>query len=143
MESKYNHPEAFCLMQYQDKTTGEVELVWNSRDGVTPFVIFSRAGNESQHVNWRGDIRRPDHVPEIGDRIFVDLTLERCREFHREMVKARWEGGKYPMKDRFASKEEAVENLSESMFDNGKQPDIIVITEKIRQRFLINLNPAV
>lgn len=32
----YQHAEAFCLMQYASKDGSEREIVWNSRDGVTP-----------------------------------------------------------------------------------------------------------
>jgi hypothetical protein len=133
---EYKHAEAFAVMKYQDSVTGNVEMIWNSRDGVTPFIVFSRAGNEARHIDWRSDKIDPDHVPDVGDRIFVDLTMERCRELNREMVEKRWEGGEYPMKDRFDSKEEAIEQLSISMFDNGRQPDIVVVTEEIRQRFV-------
>lgn len=70
----YRHHEAFCLMQYQDEVTGEIEILWNSRDGVTPFIIGSRAGNSAQHVNWKKDECRPDFVPTPGMRIFVDAS---------------------------------------------------------------------
>ena len=37
----YLHKEAFRLMQYQDEhdPNASIEWLWNSRDGVTPFVI--------------------------------------------------------------------------------------------------------
>lgn len=130
-------------MKYQDVETKKIELIWNSRDGVTPFVVFSRDGNESRHVDWRSDQIVPDHVPSVGDRIFIDLTMERCREFHRQMVEERWEREPYPMKDRFASKEEAVERLSVEMFGNGRQPDIIEVTEDIRLGFLTKKESSV
>lgn len=61
---KYKHSEAFHLMQYQNERTGEIEWVWNSRDGVTPFIIHSRDGKDSmQHIAWKQDIYAPDHNP--------------------------------------------------------------------------------
>jgi hypothetical protein len=65
------HAEAFKLMTYAhgDK---KVE-VWNSRDGVTPFVIFVD-GVELQHVNWERDSYRPWHEPKAGDWVVVDMT---------------------------------------------------------------------
>jgi hypothetical protein len=70
----YRHPEAYCLMQYQDQVTGEIEVIWNSRDGVTPFVVESPKGNEAHHIDWRADKRRVDFVPPPGMRMFVDAS---------------------------------------------------------------------
>lgn len=69
---EYAHKEAFCLMEYRDDVTGESEYLWNSRDGVTPFGIQSRRGNQSFHVNFQLDRRRVDFKPSKGMRIFVD-----------------------------------------------------------------------
>jgi hypothetical protein len=79
-------------MQYQDKVTGEIEVLWNSRDGVTPFTITSRAGNEAQHVNFQNDIRAPDFVPPKGTRIFVDASPDQphIRRSAREYVEKYW-----------------------------------------------------
>lgn len=63
--SRHAHPEAFCVMQYFDDD-GNVEFIWNSRDGVTPFVIISRQGLEAMHRRLvRGPVR-PAPRPEIG-----------------------------------------------------------------------------
>lgn len=35
---EYRHAEAFCLMTYLCKGCGHREVIWNSRDGVTPFA---------------------------------------------------------------------------------------------------------
>ncbi len=95
METKsgYNHGEAFCLMQYRDDVTGEVETIWNSRDGVTPFVIDSRAGNTATHVDWSNDQRNPDFVPPHGMRIFVDASPNQAhiRRSARAYVDQYWD----------------------------------------------------
>lgn len=87
--TRYKHAEAFCLMTYQADDGSESEVVWNSRDGVTPFVIPLRSGKTATHVNWRGDVRTPDYAPPAGSRIFVDLTMERALEQARRNL-ARW-----------------------------------------------------
>ena len=66
-------------MQYRDKVTGETEVLWNSRDGVTPFGITSRRGNDAMHENWQQDICVPRFKPAPGMRIFVDGTRENLR----------------------------------------------------------------
>ena len=89
--SSYKHGEAFCLMRYRDEVTDEVEILWNSRDGVTPFTIMSKAGNPATHTNWGADVRDPDHEPNPGDRVFVDMTKERAQELAQEYVDKWWD----------------------------------------------------
>ena len=82
----YRHPEAFCLMTYRCERCRAVEIVWNSRDGVTPFVIscvqghphvpYTRCGGSMQHVDWNLDRCVPEHQPQPGDRFFRDATVE-------------------------------------------------------------------
>jgi hypothetical protein len=87
-----NHKEAFCLMEYQDQVTGEIEVLWNSRNGVTPFIITSRAGNEAQHVHWHKDKPDPNYLPPKGMRIFVDArpTHSHIRRSARDYVEKYW-----------------------------------------------------
>lgn len=69
------HAEAFCLMYYQCEKCYIVELIWNSRDGVTPFIINCVAcGGAMRHENWHLDKYLPDYVPQPGQRYFIDLT---------------------------------------------------------------------
>lgn len=124
---KYNHAEAFCLMKYRCKA-GHTEIVWNSRDGVTPFMMGCRCGAESQHVDWRSDRCAPEHVPAVGDRIFIDLTTEKAREYRRRMVDQRWDDPEYPMHENWPSKEAAVEELTASDMQQEGQPDVLVVT---------------
>ena|ERR1041385_231833 len=92
-KTQYRHREAFCLMQYRDRVTGEIELLWNSRDGVTPFIIDSRQGNEAEHINWRQDRCVPDFVPKPGMRIFVDASPKHghIRSAARAYVEKYWD----------------------------------------------------
>lgn len=64
------HYEAFCLMKYVNKATGEVEWLWNSRDGVTPLLIGFRS--DVMHDDWHEDAFVPNFVPPVGMRIFID-----------------------------------------------------------------------
>jgi hypothetical protein len=68
-------------MTYRADDGSAEERVWNSRDGVTPFVITLRGGQTATHVDWGSDERMPeDWVPPPGMRVFADLTAERARE---------------------------------------------------------------
>ena len=92
-EKKYQHAEAFAIMRYQDQVTGKIETVWNSRDGVTPFIILSPFGNESHHVDWQDDVCNPDFIPPKGMRIFVDAlpTHRHIRKSARDYVDKYWD----------------------------------------------------
>lgn len=70
------HAEAFCHMNYkaQDESY-QLLSIWNSRDGVTPFVI-NWEGVEYQHIEWGADRYDPNHLVAAGDLIFVDSQLD-------------------------------------------------------------------
>ncbi len=75
----YNHGEAFNLMTYRCPN-GHTERVWNSRDGVTPFMMQCRYCDEdTQHVDWRADVRARHYQPVKGERIWRDGTPEEAR----------------------------------------------------------------
>lgn len=133
----YQAAEAFCLMRYRDTVTGEVELIWNSRDGVTPFIVHSRRENESQHVDWRSDRRVPFHVPQVGDRIFVDLTEEQARPLAEAYVEKHWDGADYPMSEAYPSKEQAVEFFVTSWVSEwgGHAPHLIEVSFAVHRMF--------
>lgn len=118
------HVEAFCLMQYRSDHGTESEAIWNSRDGVTPFIITLRSGKQATHVNWNLDIRLPDYRPAIGDRIFVDLTRERAFELAAERVEGWWDHPEYPMRGRYPTKEAAAESLAEGYYGDGHSPHL-------------------
>lgn len=125
-DKPYKHREAFCLMQYRDEVTGAIEILWNSRDGVTPFGIRSRAGNKSYHVNWKQDRCEPHFIPTPGMRLFVDASPKHAhlREAARDQVEKYWDGGEYPMSARWETKEEAIEFLLADWTKDGS-PTVI------------------
>lgn len=79
------HKEAFCLMKYMDETTGYIEWLWNSRDGITPFsiayppraVLAPPSHAHLTHVDWHEDVFVPNFVPPVGMRIFADNPVFR------------------------------------------------------------------
>lgn len=66
----YQHAEAFCLMTYRADDGSEEEVIWNSRDGVTPFTVRLLSGKTATHVNWAADRAVPDHRLKHGERYF-------------------------------------------------------------------------
>lgn len=82
----YVYKEAFCLMYYENPETKTGFMVWNSRDGVTPFIVHED-GKEYQHAHWGMDRRCTNeeyikkHILVPGQRIFRDVTPEEGKEW--------------------------------------------------------------
>ncbi len=129
----HRHAEAFMLMLYR-ADNGEYENIWNSRDGVTPFVVTLRSGAEARHVRWATDIYAPDHVPEEGERVFIDLHPERALEIATRKVDTYWEHPKYPMAAMFRDKRAAIEALWRDYY-RPDAPDLVEVTPFLRERF--------
>ncbi len=123
-DKKYKHVEAFCLMRYQCERCGSSELLWNSRDGVTPFCIgctHCEKGTMS-HVDWRADLRVPDHVPWPGQRIFRDLTMDEAMKIAANRIEV--VGRRYP-----ELAPPSVEDLARDIFSDGRAPCVDVRSE--------------
>ena len=77
---RYQFREAFALMLYRCEKTGDLEWLWNSRDGITPYCIGKPDGSgEMRHVDWFRDVEARYFVPAVGSRVFVALTEDRAR----------------------------------------------------------------
>lgn len=88
MELKYKHAEAYCLMKYRCEKCGLTEKIWNSRDGVTPFMInCPKCNGHMQHIDWHEDKRLVNYIPEIGQRVFIDMPLDYYKLFCRVQAK--------------------------------------------------------
>lgn len=133
-----NHCERFCLMTYASEDGRVREVLWNSRDGVTPFIIPSVDGIELSHVNWHGDQCEPNHVPAIGSRVFMDATIEDFIEWKARMVSEYWDApdfeyirGKYD-----GDRGKAIRGLAQDDFDSQPgQPTVAVVTPEMRHMF--------
>lgn len=99
MTTTHVHGEAFCHMLYRADDGTEEEWIWNSRDGVTPFVITLRSGKEARHVEWHRDRYDPGHQPQPGERIFRDLLPDSAIVKRREFVEHWWDNPEMPMSE--------------------------------------------
>lgn len=135
----HKHREAFVLMMYRDVKAGVERRIWNSRDGITPMVVQLDGWTLCHDAN--DDVYAPEHIPALGDHVFVDLTLERAREKRKVFVE-RWWGDhtpRFPLSERFESKEEALEALAKhdlivpgvfaDMPPRGPRSDLVVVDE--------------
>ena len=126
----YNHKEAFYLMDYQCVKCGTSEILWNSRDGVTPFGIKCLKCNKDMlHTNWERDSCNPDFKAPLGSRIFIDLTPEKHREYITKRAKTFWdnESFKEDTRRRYETLEKFIDSLCTS-FKPG-EPDIKVVED--------------
>lgn len=134
------HGEAFSLMQYQDENDpeGPIEWLWNSRDGVSPFIIGAREGEGLlRHTNWQDDIYAPQYVPNIGQRVFIDMTREAAERYLRNKIDRQWDKDE-EMRDRWGSKVDAFEKLLERMLleVERRAPDIAVVSLAMQRQFV-------
>ena len=129
-----HNPESFCLMTYLDEVTGERETIWNSCASVTPFVITSKAGNPAKHIDWTADQPQPLHVPAVGDRVFVLLTMGRAIERRRPFVEQYWDNAEYPMSASFPSKEEAAKRLAAGDLESCPV-EVVEVDDELRAYF--------
>lgn len=116
------------LMTYRSDDGTETEQVWNSRDGVTPFVITLRSGKQATHADWQHDRRMPeDWTPPPGMRVFADLTERRARVL-AGMVVDRWLADPDTaarILARYGTREAAAAMLLEDMTGRPGEPDLI------------------
>lgn len=127
--SSHVHAEAFALMQYECKKCHAVELIWNSRDGVTPFGVDCRqCGGEAMHARWSEDKYEPNYTPPLGSRMFVDLTAEAAKEHALFNAKRFWNDPALPAsKDgRWLTVEAMAEDLVKGYLTPGA-PDLVVV----------------
>lgn len=124
---KYQHAEAFCLMRYRCPKCGRAEVIWNSRDGVTPMMVGCPAcGDHMQHTDWRGDQCRPDHRPHPNQFVFVDITPEKARLY----ATRRWDA----MPEKYTAnldREQCIAEVVESAVQN-REPDMILGRELVQ-----------
>jgi hypothetical protein len=93
--TEHKFGEAFMLMTYACKC-GHREVIWNSRNGVTPFgMSCPSCGNPSlQHIGWKGDIFAPDHKLHQYQRFWRDGTPDEAESIMRRRIESMRD--KYP-----------------------------------------------
>ncbi len=125
MRIEVKHREAYCLMTYRCEQCGTEEVLWNSRDGVTPFCIPCAACGASglgamSHVRFHEDRRASLYVPQPGQRYFIDMTRERARELSNRNADRLVSMGRIPSNDR----NRVSDTFFEDYYRDGTAPDI-------------------
>ena len=124
-EQEYKHAEAFNIMNYRCEACGNVEKLWNSRDGVTPFMIgCPKCNGTSQHVDWNADVKDPNFKPPKGMRVFVDLTKEKSLEYNLKRSREQWGSEAFAhLRERYKTPEALAQHSTDGMREG--EPDII------------------
>ena len=131
IEKGCNHAEAFCHMTYECEKCGFREIIWNSRDGVTPFIISCRkCGNVSQHTDWQDDIYDPTYRPAIGDRIFINITREKAEEYAKSrLTRFRVNGIHIPPSEGTDEYNELLKSIIAEIYGQGDSPTSIIVED--------------
>lgn len=87
--SEHKFAEAFMLMTYACPC-GHREVIWNSRNGVTPFGMGCPSCGKTtlQHINWGGDVYAPDHKLHQHQRYWRDGTPDEAEKIMRRRLKS-------------------------------------------------------
>lgn len=119
----FEYSEGFCLMEYYADDGLCRCNIWNSRDGVTPFIVHCPIKNkECSHTNSGNDLRISNYTPYPGQLVFIDLTDAKLCEYKTRQIEAQWKDN---METRFSSKEEALELLTKDAYQEGA-PDVMI-----------------
>jgi hypothetical protein len=120
----------------------ETEEIWNSRDGGAPKAIESAVTGETLKYVGTGE-RVVDHVPKVGDRIFVDLTDVRKHALVRQIFEQRELTDGEQLRRKFPTREAALASLLE-FFDEHqhKMSDLLVVTSGFIEELQASRKPA-
>jgi hypothetical protein len=112
------HAEAFCLMRYECNQCRHHEIIWNSRDGVTPFCLICPSCGDAtmMHAYFGSDRYAPDYKPHRGQRVWISMTKDRAAHLARRNVLMRKKPG--PETERL------IEQVAGGYYDNGRAPDL-------------------
>jgi hypothetical protein len=130
----HNHAEAFSLMPYVCINCGFVETLYNTRDGVTPFIVNCRVCKGEARHNFK-DRFDPVFQPFEGMRIFVDLTEKRAVELFKRLydkIKAANDEHSTRLIRDFPSVDEYVKMRLSGL--NTGEPDILVVADEKKSR---------
>lgn len=140
MAQRYRHMSAFCMITYSNGT--ETEVIWNSRDGGSPKVIGSAVTGETLDYVKTGE-RVVDHVPNVGDRIFVGLTDVRKHALVRQIFEQRELTDGENLRRSFPTREAALARLLEFFEENQhKMSDLLVVTSGFLEELQESRKPA-
>ncbi|MGE3301593.1 MAG: hypothetical protein AB7M12_00590 [Hyphomonadaceae bacterium] len=131
-------------MLYASADNSFIVRLWNSRDGVAPFILLwpldEKAGRfiELKHVLWGADLRDVLYVPFVGERIFTGLTLEKALE--RQTLGARERPEMFSPGLSVEEIADAIKDMAARDWDEGRTPDVVKVDPALRQHFLDQRN---
>ena len=110
--------EAFMLMWYACEC-GHRERIWNSRDGVTPFVMACPScGENLRHVDWQSDEYAPSHQLRSRQHFWRDGTPDEAEAIMRRRIEMMRD--QYPLTpDREVALIASTRNGTEGEFQKG------------------------
>jgi len=119
-EQEHIFREGFMVMMYECEDCNQVEHIWNSRNGVTPFMIGCReCKGHMSHIQWGKDSFNPNYKPHPHDRVFVDMSQEHANDFARRDYMRFRAGGHIKAE---VTEEMFVPEQAQNYFKNGHSP---------------------
>lgn len=131
--STYNHAEAFCWMYYCSGDGKIGRWIYNSRDGVTPFITFHN-GVQLRHTFMRHDLRQPNYKPVPGDWIWRSYTEEEARDLIHRRIESMKKHGMTPEPGFLEQEVKEMLDRGEPMLEQVKR-EVTVEGENLKEKY--------
>jgi hypothetical protein len=126
-------PVAWYLLEYATRDGTEREIVWSAREGAPCVGIPSRVTEQRLYLTGRGH-HAPDHTPDVGDRVWVDMTLQTARVAaaeaieHAEAGDANVDAADFnAWADTFETRADAVDDAALAILQ-AREPHLMTVT---------------
>lgn len=129
--SNYDHAEAFCIMPYECESCEHKTMIWNSRDGVTPFCAMCRGCEKAiMNHNMRAREARSSELPADVPYVWVSHSLESAQE----MALAFWDKHGEQMMEKYdhlreIGKDGLIKSKVKEIYKDGASPRLITREE--------------
>lgn len=133
----YKHNEAYCLMYYEARHGKKMGfLVWNSRDGATPFVVMEN-GIEYQHSHWGMDKRLTNeeylkrYILQPGQRIFRSITIQEAKAFTLKRL-SQGKSTQFEIPEGSQYWSEMLETMTQDFYNGSQEPIMVTLQLNIK-----------
>jgi len=147
MESaKQIHTDGLCLITYRSAEGVIEEQIWSGRGRAAPSMVYARdTETPLLRVNAEVTESSASHQPSIGDRIFVDTTLDRMIARKRRMVESEWKNPEFQrivvqsLVGKLGNNPSPLliaQHLAEWEFERYQSPgtELIIVSESVLER---------
>ena len=129
----FKSKHAYRILVYASVCGEFIESVWNARDADAPEVIQDESGGvELKLMAGCGPLPVTSHVPNLGDRVFIEMTKGLSAAYAAQHVASVWESND-ELRSKYNTQAEASDALSD-VWDAAAQGTALVEVSRQTQR---------